>query len=67
GVAPGDRILVAPFGSGAGSDAYSIIVTDGIEEKRNKAPKVDELVSKKIMISYSTYAKFRHMVKVVRE
>ncbi|MDM7275914.1 MAG: hydroxymethylglutaryl-CoA synthase [Thermoprotei archaeon] len=65
--APGDRILVAPFGSGAGSDAYSIIVTDAVEEKRNKAPKVDELVSKKIMINYSTYAKFRHMIRVVRE
>lgn len=64
---PGDRILVAPFGSGAGSDAYSLIVTDLIEEKRGKAPLVDDYINDKIMIPYSLYAKFRGLINFVRE
>jgi len=64
---PGERILVAPFGSGAGSDAYSLVVTDVIEEKRGKAPSVDEYINDKIQIPYSVYAKFRELILVMKE
>lgn len=64
---PGERILVAPFGSGAGSDAYSLIVTDVVEEKRGRAPLVDDYINDKILIPYSVYAKFRELIRVVRE
>ncbi len=59
---PGARILVAPFGSGAGSDAYSFIVTDKVVEKRNKAPLVDEYIARKVYIDYGLYAKYRRLI-----
>lgn len=64
---PGDRILVAPFGSGAGSDAYSIIVTDKILEKQDKAPKVIDYLNRKQYIDYATYSKFRGLINRIRE
>ncbi len=56
---PGERILVAPFGSGSGSDAYSFIVTDRIEERRARASTVDSYIEAKRYIDYATYAKMR--------
>lgn len=64
---PGERILLAPFGSGAGSDAYSIVVTERIDEKRQRAPFVDHYIKNKIQISYSQYVKMRKILKVSGE
>jgi len=64
---PGDRILVAPFGSGAGSDAYSIIVTDKVVEKRDKAPRVDDYLARKHYIDYATYSKFRGLIHRIKD
>jgi hydroxymethylglutaryl-CoA synthase len=56
---PGDRIFATAFGSGAGGDAFSIRVTDRIDEIRDKAPKVEELLSNPIYMDYALYAKHK--------
>jgi len=61
---PGDRIFLASFGSGAGSDAFSIKVTDGIERKRNLAPLLSKLIEKRKVIDYGLYVKFRKKLRL---
>ena len=56
---PGDRILMCSFGSGAGSDAFSFIVTDKINERRHQAPKTAWYVARRQLIDYATYARYR--------
>lgn len=63
---PGDRILLAPFGSGAGSIAFALHVTDVIEERRGvDVPTVEEYLDNKVYIDYATYLKLRGMVKLL--
>ena len=59
---PGERILVVSYGSGAGSDAFSIMVKDGVEAKRDLVPKVADYINNKTYIDYSTYAKFKQLL-----
>lgn len=61
---PGDRILAVSYGSGAGSDAFSITVNDNIEERRENAPKVTELVANKSYVDYAMYAKYKGKLKM---
>jgi len=56
---PGNRILVVTFGSGAGSDAFSIVVGDSIYEVVSRGPKVSDMISSRVSIPYGVYAKFR--------
>jgi len=64
---PGQRILVAPFGSGAGSDAYSFVVTDRIEERRDLAPSVDTYIERKKYVDYGLYARMRGIIERIPE
>jgi hydroxymethylglutaryl-CoA synthase len=56
---PGDRILLVSYGSGAGSDAFSLRVSDGIASRRGRAPTTQEYIARRIEIDYATYARFR--------
>ena len=56
---PGDRILVVSFGSGAGSDAFSLRVTEKIEERRSLAPKTADYIARRTQIDYATYVRYR--------
>ncbi|MFP3220299.1 MAG: hydroxymethylglutaryl-CoA synthase [Candidatus Marsarchaeota archaeon] len=56
---PGQRVLLTSFGSGAGSDSFSFVVTDGIEARRPKAKFVMDYVKKRVEIDYALYLKYR--------
>jgi hydroxymethylglutaryl-CoA synthase len=56
---PGERILIVSFGSGAGSDAFDIHVTDKVIERRDLAVKTQEYISRRTEIDYATYVRYR--------
>lgn len=56
---PGDRILLASFGSGAGSDAFSFIAMDSLLSRRELSPSVKTMVENCSRIDYSLYSKYR--------
>lgn len=60
---PGDRILMISYGSGAGSDAFDLIVTDRIEQIRDRAPKTRDYINRKTVIDYATYVRYRGLLK----
>ncbi|HXX55324.1 MAG TPA: hydroxymethylglutaryl-CoA synthase [Methanoregula sp.] len=65
---PGDRIFVCSFGSGAGSDAFDITVTDAITSdtfRRDAAPGVEKQLKDPIYLDYARYAK--HKGKLVMQ
>jgi hydroxymethylglutaryl-CoA synthase len=55
----GDRILMVSFGSGAGSDAFDIRVTEAIAERRERAPKTADYIARRTEIDYATYVRYR--------
>jgi hydroxymethylglutaryl-CoA synthase len=56
---PGDKILMVSFGSGAGSDAFAITVTEAIEERRDLAPRTADYINRRTEIDYATYTRLR--------
>ncbi len=61
---PGDRILVVSFGSGAGSDAFDIVVTDKLLERRDKALKTQDYIARRTEIDYAAYARYRGKIRM---
>lgn len=61
---PGERILLTSFGSGAGSDSFSVVVEEQIKKMRGKAPSVEEFVNDRKYIDYAIYVKLRRQLKV---
>lgn len=56
---PGDKIFATSFGSGAGSDAFSLTVTERIREIRGLAPFTRTYINRRTEIDYATYARYR--------
>jgi len=56
---PGQRILQCSFGSGAGSDAFSWLVTERLEERRAMATDTRTYLARRRVIDYATYARYR--------
>lgn len=61
---PGERIFVTSFGSGAGSDAFSIAVKDKIEEIRCGAPSVRDYIANAEYLDYAIYAKHKGKLRI---
>jgi len=61
---PGERIFLASFGSGAGSDAFSIRICDGIEDIRDRAPKVRDYFKNVQYLDYAVYAKHKGKLRL---
>jgi hydroxymethylglutaryl-CoA synthase len=58
--APGQRILVVGYGSGAGSDAFDLEVTEEVARyDRSFGSPVSEFLEHGVELPYSVYAKFR--------
>ena len=60
----GDRIFMTSFGSGAGSDAFSLKVTDHLNDIKDGAPSVSDLLNEKKYIDYATYAKHKGKIRM---
>ncbi len=56
---PGDRILMVSFGSGAGSDAFSLRVTEKINDRRDLAPRTADYIARRTQIDYAAYVRLR--------
>lgn len=61
---PGDRILMVSYGSGAGSDAFDLEVTERVLETRGRAPSTETYISRRTEIDYATYTRFREKLKM---
>ena len=60
---PGDRILMISYGSGAGSDAFDLVVTDHILARRDLAPSTRDYIKHRVVIDYGTYTRYRGKLK----
>jgi hydroxymethylglutaryl-CoA synthase len=60
----GDRILMVSYGSGAGSDALSLVATEALAERRGAAPSTREYIDRRTEIDYATYVRFRGKLNV---
>ena len=56
---PGDSIFVASYGSGGGSDAYALSVTEQIDGRRSRAPLTAAYLNRETFVDYAVYAKWR--------
>lgn len=56
---PGERLLVVSFGSGAGSDAFSLRVSERLAARQGLAPRTQDYIRRRTEIDYATYARYR--------
>ncbi|MEM8862046.1 MAG: hydroxymethylglutaryl-CoA synthase [Chloroflexota bacterium] len=61
---PGDRILMVSYGSGSGSDAFDLEVTDKIDEIRDRATPTEAYIERRKEIDYATYTRYRDKLKM---
>ncbi len=61
---PGDRVLMASYGSGAGSDAFDLTITEAITERQGRAPATRAYIERRTEIDYATYARYRGKLRM---
>jgi len=55
---------LASFGSGAGSDAFSFVVTELITERQALAPTTQAYIHRRKPIDYALYARYRRKLQM---
>jgi hydroxymethylglutaryl-CoA synthase len=60
----GDRVLLVSYGSGAGSDAFSLHITEAIAERQKRAPATRDYIARRVEIDYATYARFTNKLRM---
>ena len=60
---PGDLILATSYGSGAGSDAFEIRVTEKIKKIQSHSPTVEDFLGSEDYLSYGKYVRYKGKVK----
>jgi len=63
-IEPGTRVLLVSFGSGAGADAISLLVTEAVKERRDLAAKTRSYIERRHEIDYAMYARYRGKLAV---
>lgn len=63
-IEPGARVLLVSFGSGAGSDAVSLLTTSALGERRGWARPTGWYVQRRQEIDYAMYARYRGKLAV---
>jgi hydroxymethylglutaryl-CoA synthase len=61
----GERILLASFGSGAGSDVFSFITTALVTSGRNPLPTVRDYIERRQEIDYARYSRHRGKLNMI--
>jgi hydroxymethylglutaryl-CoA synthase len=60
----GDRVLLASYGSGAGSDVFSFHVTDKLSDARSRSVPLTCYINRKKEIDYALYARYRNKLRL---
>jgi hydroxymethylglutaryl-CoA synthase len=61
--ASGDQVLLTSYGSGAGSDAIALRITDALAERRRRAPATRDYIARRVEIDYATYARYTNKLR----
>jgi hydroxymethylglutaryl-CoA synthase len=56
---PGQRVLMVSYGSGAGSDAFDLLITDKILAAQKLAPTTRDYIRRREQIDYAQYVRMR--------
>ena len=60
---PDDRILMVSYGSGAGSDAFDLRVTERIKQRPRVLRRTQDYIARRSEIDYATYVRYRDKLK----
>ncbi len=60
----GDKIFIISYGSGAGSDGFTLTVNDRLKEIQELAPKTQDYIDDKHYVDYAVYAKYKGKIRM---
>jgi hydroxymethylglutaryl-CoA synthase len=61
---PGQRILMVSYGSGAGADAFDLLVTPHIVDVQQSAPVTRDYIARRVVIDYAQYVRMRRKLAI---